>query len=209
MARDPRAQSCEFPPEADTVSDFAPSSRPPRALEAEPSGERMRRPMRSNTYSIVVPRSAPSETPPRASGFSSRPPAPRASIAPIAIASAQSEEEDDLDDDQKVLFDVTLTSFEFMTHYAVLGIVPESDKNQIRRSFRNRIAQFHPDRYFRKRLGAYRLRLNAIATRLIEAYDVLTNAKRRADYDESLNLGRTSAAMRRTQGEARSKKRAS
>ena len=184
MARNLRAQSSEFLPEADTVSDVAPRSRPPRELEAEASGERTRRPMRSNTYSIVVPRSSPSETPPHTDRFSSRPPAPRPTIGPIAAASAEAEGEDDLDDEQKVFFDVTLASFECMTHYAVLGIAPEADKNEIRRAFRNRIAPFNLDRYFGKRLGAYRIHLDAITTRLIEAYDVLTNAKRRADYDE-------------------------
>ncbi|HEY1960333.1 MAG TPA: hypothetical protein VGH28_32205, partial [Polyangiaceae bacterium] len=44
----------------------------------------------------------------------------------------------------------------------------------------------HPDRFFRKRLGSFKQKMEAVFSRVTEAHDTLTDKARRADYDAYL-----------------------
>ncbi len=68
-------------------------------------------------------------------------------------------------------------------HYALLGVARDADKKAIKRAYYELAALFHPDRFFRKRLGTFKAKMEAIFTRVTEAHDVLTDAERRAEYD--------------------------
>jgi curved DNA-binding protein CbpA len=68
-------------------------------------------------------------------------------------------------------------------HYDLLGVGRDADKKAIKRAYYELAALFHPDRFFRKRLGSFKAKMEAIFTRITEAHDVLTDAERRAEYD--------------------------
>lgn len=82
-----------------------------------------------------------------------------------------------------------------LTYYELLGVHELSDKRQIKAAYYAVAPEFHPDKYFRKRLGSFKQRAEAIFTRLTLAHDVLTTRGRREQYDEYLDqLRRNHAA---------------
>lgn len=84
------------------------------------------------------------------------------------------------------------------TYYELLGIGDQSDKKQIKSAYYVIAPEVHPDRFFRKRLGSYKAKIEALFTRMTLAHDVLTNKQRRAEYDEYLaqtQKNRTMAAL--------------
>ena len=72
------------------------------------------------------------------------------------------------------------------SHYRVLGIAPGVTEAQVREAFFESSKRFHPDRYFRKRLGAYAGLLTEIYRRVVIAHEVLRDPKLRKEYDRSL-----------------------
>jgi tetratricopeptide (TPR) repeat protein len=79
-------------------------------------------------------------------------------------------------------------------HYALLGVEQAADKKELKRAYYELAAKFHPDRYFRKRLGSFKLRMETIFGRLTIAHDTLSNRESRVEYDAYL------AEQRRAQG---------
>ncbi len=76
-------------------------------------------------------------------------------------------------------------------HYVALGISPTASPDEIQLAFRGRAKQLHPDRNADERAKEQFQRVN-------EAYDVLSNPMRRAEYDEVRYLasaGRRGRAM--------------
>jgi tetratricopeptide (TPR) repeat protein len=79
-----------------------------------------------------------------------------------------------------------------LDHYEMLAVERTADKKTIKRAYFALAAIFHPDRYFRKTLGSYKLRMEALFARATLAHDSLTNKERRAEYDDYLtDLDRT------------------
>jgi hypothetical protein len=76
--------------------------------------------------------------------------------------------------------------------YALLGVAHDADTKTIKRAYNARVIEFHPDRYFRKRLGTFKPKLEAIFARMTEAQEVLCSAIRRAEYDAALRTTRHS-----------------
>jgi curved DNA-binding protein CbpA len=68
-------------------------------------------------------------------------------------------------------------------HYALLGIDRGTTKQDAKRAYYSQAAKFHPDRYFRKRLGSFKIRMEAIFSRLTLAHETLSNSEKRAEYD--------------------------
>lgn len=64
--------------------------------------------------------------------------------------------------------------------YNILGVAPNATTNDIKKRYRSLAMRFHPDR--NSDAGAD-VRFNAIQ----QAYEVLTEPKRRAEYDQKLN----------------------
>jgi tetratricopeptide (TPR) repeat protein len=73
-----------------------------------------------------------------------------------------------------------------LDHYAALGVERDADAKTIRRAYHSLAAQFHPDRFFRKDLGATRQPLERLFGRLTLAYDTLARAGTREAYDQTL-----------------------
>ena len=70
--------------------------------------------------------------------------------------------------------------------YALLGVVRDADKKEIRDAYFELSKVFHPDAYFGKELGSFKTKMEVVFKRLTEAYDVLGKNKKRAEYDQYL-----------------------
>jgi len=84
------------------------------------------------------------------------------------------------------------------THYEIIELPADADKKRVKSAYYSIAPEFHPDKYFRKRLGHYKAKIEAIFSRLTLAHDVLTSKQRRAEYDaylEQLRRNRTMAAL--------------
>lgn len=64
--------------------------------------------------------------------------------------------------------------------YNILGVAPNASNDDIKKRYRSLAMRFHPDRNSDEGAEA---RFNAIQ----QAYEVLTDAKRRAEYDQQMN----------------------
>jgi len=73
-----------------------------------------------------------------------------------------------------------------LDHYGLLAVGREADKKTVKRSYFELAGLFHPDRYFRKNLGSFKARMEAIFARTSAAYEVLSSKERRAEYDTYL-----------------------
>ena len=73
-----------------------------------------------------------------------------------------------------------------LTHYQLLGIDRRADAKQIKKAYFESSRLYHPDTYFRKNLGSYKARIDAIFKAIGKAYDVLSNEQKRAAYDATL-----------------------
>lgn len=80
---------------------------------------------------------------------------------------------------------------EYLDHYQLLGLDRDADRRAVKSAYYGIVSLFHPDRYFGKRLGTYKAKLEAIFARLTEAQEVLSRSRTRRDYDEFLDRQRT------------------
>lgn len=64
--------------------------------------------------------------------------------------------------------------------YNILGVAPNASNDDIKKRYRSLAMRFHPDRNSEDGAEA---RFNAIQ----QAYEVLTDTKRRAEYDQQMN----------------------
>ncbi len=71
-------------------------------------------------------------------------------------------------------------------HYRLLGVSATDDAKAIKRAYFGLAKEHHPDRWFRKDIGALRGKIEAIFNAMTTAEATLTNAKRRARYDAYL-----------------------
>lgn len=84
-----------------------------------------------------------------------------------------------------------------LNHYELLGVEPTADKRVIKAKYYEVVNVFHPDRYYGKRLGTFKAKLERVFQRLTEAHEVLTRAASRAEYDAYLNAERSTQALDR------------
>ena len=73
------------------------------------------------------------------------------------------------------------------THYEILGVPRDAERKAIRDAYFALSKRFHPDVFFNRSLGSYRIRIDELFRIFTRAYDVLGNAKHRAGYD--LHIG--------------------
>jgi curved DNA-binding protein CbpA len=104
-------------------------------------------------------------------------------------------EQVELDVDRKKLILETFDGLEKVDHYRILKVPQDADKKAIKSAYFQIVANFHPDRYFGKKLGSYKQKLEAIFKRITEAHDTLTRKETRADYDRYLENQRATQAL--------------
>jgi curved DNA-binding protein CbpA len=95
----------------------------------------------------------------------------------------------ELDDDFKREVICVHAQLSDMSHYALFGVSPEASRKEIRSAYFALSKRFHPDNFFRRLLGDYGPMIEKIFQRITKAYQVLSNAGKRAEYDAVLSRG--------------------
>ena len=70
--------------------------------------------------------------------------------------------------------------------YQLLGIERSADKKAVKRAYFELAGVFHPDKYFRKDLGSFKVKMESIFGRVTQAFDALSSKTARVEYDEYL-----------------------
>jgi curved DNA-binding protein CbpA len=91
--------------------------------------------------------------------------------------------------------DAAFKSLDELDHYALLGVTREADRKAVKSAYYDAASAFHPDRYFRKRLGPFKPKMEAIFSRVTLAHDVLTDRDTRLEYDAYLRDRLTSRGI--------------
>lgn len=112
---------------------------------------------------------------------------PKMAIAPPADP-APAAEELDLDPDRRRRIDDLYVALDLLDHYQVLGVARAAAKDEVRSAYFQLSKVFHPDTMFRKKLGPYKAKMEAIFKRLTESYEVLGKKRAREEYDRYLAL---------------------
>lgn len=124
-----------------------------------------------------------------ASSYAGPPTAPSASPSPPPSVRSNTDfavdATVDLDPDHQREIFTLHAKVDTADHYELLGVDRDADKKTIKRAYMKLAAQFHPDRFFRKNLGALKGKMEVCFGKLTVAHDVLTSAQR-ADYDAYL-----------------------
>lgn len=102
------------------------------------------------------------------------------------VAPTEVEELCDLDAQEKQSILDLYRRLDDLDHYALLRIPRNADKRAVKRAYYELAPNFHPDRYFRKDLGSFKHKMEAIFGRLTLAHDTLTRNSERAAYDAYL-----------------------
>jgi tetratricopeptide (TPR) repeat protein len=119
-------------------------------------------------------------------------------LEPPRILSVEIDEPLDIDHAKKKKILELFDALDSRTHYEMLELPSDADKKRVKSAYYSIAPEFHPDKYFRKRLGPYKPKIEAIFARFTLAHDVLTSKQRRAEYDtylEQLRRNRTMAAL--------------
>jgi curved DNA-binding protein CbpA len=105
------------------------------------------------------------------------------------------EEEAELQPEQKKRILDFFYRLDDLDHYTLLGVTHEADTKTVKRSYFELAATFHPDRYFKKNLGTFKPKMEALFNRITEAHDTLVDPQKRADYDAYLSEVATTRGM--------------
>jgi curved DNA-binding protein CbpA len=73
-----------------------------------------------------------------------------------------------------------------INYYAMLGVNRAAEKKAIKDAYFRLAGLVHPDRYFGKKLGSYKPKMEQVFARISLAYDTLSKNKARAEYDAQL-----------------------
>lgn len=83
-------------------------------------------------------------------------------------------------------------------YHQLLGVERDADAKEIKRAYFRLSKEFHPDRYFRRKLGHYAARLDRIFKQVAEAYELLSDPTTRAEVERSMAGMETPGDYRRT-----------
>jgi curved DNA-binding protein CbpA len=72
------------------------------------------------------------------------------------------------------------------SYFELLDVPRDADTKQIKRAYFSLSKVYHPDRYFRARLGDYSARLERIFRKLVEAYELLSDPATRAEIERTM-----------------------
>ena len=72
------------------------------------------------------------------------------------------------------------------SYHELLGISRGSSARDIKRAYFALSKEFHPDRYFRKEIGGFHLRLERVFKKVVEAYELLSDPTTRAEIERDL-----------------------
>jgi hypothetical protein len=141
--------------------------------------------LRRSTGTHVSERAQPAMTPAEVEAQ----PVAAARAAPKPIPPPDNAHELEIAPEQQLRIDTMLAGLEIWNAFELLELTIDADDKEIKRAYFRLSKEFHPDRYFKKRIGDYKDRLSAIFVALKDAFDVLTNVERRAAYIADRKLG--------------------
>lgn len=105
------------------------------------------------------------------------------------------EEDIELSADQKKRVLDMFYRLDDLDHYTLLGVGKEADKKTVKRAYFELASAMHPDRYFKKNIGSFKPKMEALFGRITEAHDTLVDAAKRLDYDAYLDEVATTKGM--------------
>lgn len=82
-----------------------------------------------------------------------------------------------------------------LDHYTLLGVTRDADKKTVKRSYFELASVMHPDRYFKKNVGSFKAKMEALFARVTEAHDTLVDKVKRVEYDAYLSEVATTRGM--------------
>ncbi len=129
----------------------------------------------------AAPRPGPTPAPAPAAGAPRTPPA----ATPAAPTPAAVRREELLE-----LF----ASLKGLSHYEALGIPRHATEAQVREAYAGLVRRLHPDKLRASGITDLQAEVGAIMARLADAQRVLTDTRRRADYEQQLGVQRRPAA---------------
>ncbi|MCC6524790.1 MAG: DnaJ domain-containing protein [Polyangiaceae bacterium] len=108
------------------------------------------------------------------------PSAPAASPAAPTTGALDDDDEAgvDLEPERRRAIRELYDKLEHLDHHGVLGVAVSATKGQIRAAYHRLAPSYHPDRHFRKNLGTYKKRIEAIFARVTQAYEALRKEAR-------------------------------
>jgi curved DNA-binding protein CbpA len=75
------------------------------------------------------------------------------------------------------------------SYHEILGVGKGSDERQIKRAYFRLSKQYHPDRYFRRRIGDHAARLDRIFKHIALAYELLSDPATRTELERGMEAG--------------------
>lgn len=105
------------------------------------------------------------------------------------------EEDVELDPELRRYVDEMHGRLKSVNHYEVLAIPRTADKKAVKRAYFQLVTVIHPDRYFQKKLGTYKAKLEAIFARVTTAHETLVSPDSRAAYDARLGAAPQAVAL--------------
>ena len=101
----------------------------------------------------------------------------------------------DLSPKECTLIDQMHSTLDQGSHYTLLGVSEDADSKQVRLAYYALSRHWHPDRFFRREIGEYSGKIEAIFSAITMAYQVLSNDKKRNIYDRD-RMEKTSSQAR-------------
>jgi len=71
-------------------------------------------------------------------------------------------------------------------YHEILGVAPDAELRDLRRAYFKLSKEFHPDRYFRKDLGAFAEIVERVFRKIAEAFELLSDPSARREMERSL-----------------------
>jgi curved DNA-binding protein CbpA len=71
-------------------------------------------------------------------------------------------------------------------YFELLGVERDAGVKEIKRAYFRLSKEFHPDRYFRRDIGTYAVRLDRIFKKVVEAYELLSDPTTRNEIERSM-----------------------
>jgi curved DNA-binding protein CbpA len=98
----------------------------------------------------------------------------------------EDDEQVDLDEKRRKYILDAHAQLNRLNHYQLLGVARQADKKAIKAAYYRLAGLVHPDRYFGKKLGSYKPKMEAVFAAIASAYETLSSPDRRAAYDAQL-----------------------
>src|SRR5438477_4596538 len=111
------------------------------------------------------------------------------------VRAPEMDEQVDLDDEHKRKVLELQPRLSQLDYYALLGVAESAEKKDIKRAYYTLAPNYHPDKFYGKKLGSFKAKMEAIFAQLTFAYDTLTSAERRAEYDAYLSTQKQTRKM--------------